>query len=762
LAEQYSGYTWKQDDSNSKLHYIETGKVVADIGRNWILFADGTVKMFGEYTYLGNAKYTEGEYADSLCSPYFAETEIDIHSLTLQKVTVGDTEIDISAESTPTVETTKQIMLEFSLPLVYTDFLMATTVQDSQNNCPAFDIKVEGRKLILIFDEALTAGETYTVTVYANAAQDIFHNLGERISFKVSIDNTAATAQGYEESLYPTTEYSPDWTLKQLQSAAREYYDEVLHDYILDHSDNVGNAFLNAFANPDTTAWMNLVASENINSIASLTGNFWGTVKTDLIDRIIYDVNDSFNYGEILYDPILSTASETAYPFVTSILVKNSEGNVVSSVGMEDITVEVYFNRDMDTGVQPTVTYGSDYPFGDFAVTGDWQDARTWVGTTKISAVTGSGTQFFKVRGAVAAGDSWLVTGNDYERFAFTIATSGAKSMSMQANGADGYVALEWTQDDYETMAGYNVYRSEQPDGTYTKLNRTLISQDIAAYVDDNVDPGVLYYYYFTVVGTDLKESEPSGIAMASAHDTTPPTVTHTAVVQAPVGAAISIVANVYDNLNIDSVKLYYRIKGQTDYSCVDMYCNANASGRYTATIPAGIVTADGVEYYIEASDGRQTGSLYNATNPQSVKTYQTYSITVLNVSGGRITVSKTRAKAGDYITVTAIAESGYAYLAETLKYTVDGNTYVNINDGFTMPEGDVILTATFVEESGFAYGDLNRDGIVNSADAILLMRYDAGLESLDAEQMLLADVNRDGRITVYDANEILRIDVGL
>ena len=762
LAEQYSGYAWKQDASNSYLYYIETGKVVSDIGRNWILFADGTVKMFGEYTYLGNAKYTEGEYAHSLCSPYFTETDIDIHTLTLQKVTVSETEIDISAESTPTADPTKQIILEFSLPLVYTDYLMATTVQDSQNNCPAFDIKIDGRKLILIFEETLTAGETYTVTVYANAVQDIFHNSGEQISFTVSMNNTAATVQAYEESLYPTTEYSPDWTLKQLQTAAREFYDEVLYDYIVDHSENVDNAFLNAFANPDTTSWMNLIASESINSIASLIGNFWGTIKTDLIDRIIYDVNDSFKYGEILYDPILATASETAYPFVTSILVKNSEGNVVSSVGMEDITVEVYFNRDMDTDVQPTVAYGSDYPFGDFAVTGDWKDARTWVGTTKISAVTGSGTQFFKVRGAVAADDSWLVTGNDYERFAFTIATSGAKSMSMQANGADGYVALEWTQDDYETMAGYNVYRSEQPDGTYTKLNRTLISQDNTAYVDDNVDPGVLYYYYFTVVGTDLKESEPSGIAMASAHDTTPPTVTHTAVVQAPVGAAISIVANVYDNLNVASVKLYYRTKGQTDYSWVEMYCNANASGRYTATIPAGIVTADGVEYYIEASDGRQNGSLYNATNPQSVNTYQTYSITVLNVSGGRITISKTRAKAGDYITATAIAESGYAYLAETLKYTVDGSTYININDGFTMPEGDVTVTATFVEESGFAYGDLNRDGIVNSADAILLLRYDAGLETLDAEQLLLADVNRDGRITVYDANEILRIDVGL
>jgi hypothetical protein len=280
--------------------------------------------------------------------------------------------------------------------------------------------------------------------------------------------------------------------------------------------------------------------------------------------------------------------------------------------------------------------------------------------------------------------------------------------------------------------------------------------------VDDDVQPGVPYYYYFTVVGTDLKESEPSGIAMAAAQDTTPPTINHTAVIQAPQGAAISIVATVRDNLNISTVKLYYRTKGQTTYSCVDMYRNADSFDKYTATIPANVVTADGVEYYIEASDGRQNGNLYSASAPQSVRTYQMYYITIMTVSGGRITVSKTRAKAGDYITAYATPDNGYAYLAESLTYTVDGETYTVTNGGFYMPEEDIVITATFLQESAYAYGDINRDGAVNSADAILLLRYDAGLEELDDEQMLLADVNRDGKITVFDANEILRIDVGL
>ena len=761
FAEQYSGYTWTRDSVNSNLYYIDTGKAIADIGRNWIVFADGTVKMFGEYEYLGNAKYTD-DYYTSLCSPYFTETEVDIHNLILNKVLVGDTEIDVTAQQTPTADPATTITLEFNLPLVPTDVLLATLVKDSQGEFPEFDIRVDGSKIHLTFREALKAGETYTVTLYKKAVQDIFYNEGDRIDFTVTINNTAAQMQSYTESLYPTTEYSPDWSLKQLQAAMREYYDEVLHDYIVENSDNIGNAFLNAYANPDTTSWMDLKANQSYNQIGSLIGNFWGTTKTDLIDRIIYDVNDSFNYGEILYDPILSTPSETAYPFVTSIVVKNSEGNIVSSVGLEEITVEVSFNRDMDMTVQPMVAYGSEYPFGDFAVEGDWKDARTWVGTTKISAVTGSGTQFFKVRGAVAADDSWLVTGNDYERFAFTIATSGAKSMSMQANGADGYVSLEWTQDDYETMAGYNVYRSEVMDGSYQKINSTLISQDVTSFVDDHVAPGVQYYYYFTVVGTDLKESEPSGIAMASAQDTTPPILSHAAVNQAPQGTAISIVANVYDNLGVSSVKLYYRMVGDTEYSCVTMYGGASTSNRYTATIPASVVTAAGVEYYIEASDGRQSATMYSAAAPKSIATYEVYAITVISVTGGRIIVSKTRAKAGDYITVQAIADAGYAYLAESLRYSVDGTEYTVEGSGFTMPADNVVIMATFAEESMYAYGDINRDGAVNSADAILLLRYDAGLETLDQEQQLLADVNRDGRVTVIDANEILRIDAGL
>ena len=59
-------------------------------------------------------------------------------------------------------------------------------------------------------------------------------------------------------------------------------------------------------------------------------------------------------------------------------------------------------------------------------------------------------------------------------------------------------------------------------------------------------------------------------------------------------------------------------------------------------------------------------------------------------------------------------------------------------------------------------YGDLNADGDVNVADAILVLRSIVGLVSLEPYQALIADVNGDGNVNVGDAILILRYIVGL
>jgi len=58
--------------------------------------------------------------------------------------------------------------------------------------------------------------------------------------------------------------------------------------------------------------------------------------------------------------------------------------------------------------------------------------------------------------------------------------------------------------------------------------------------------------------------------------------------------------------------------------------------------------------------------------------------------------------------------------------------------------------------------GDLNGDEYVDNTDAALILKYDAGLIELTAEQLAIADVNNDSLVDNGDASMILRYDAGI
>lgn len=58
--------------------------------------------------------------------------------------------------------------------------------------------------------------------------------------------------------------------------------------------------------------------------------------------------------------------------------------------------------------------------------------------------------------------------------------------------------------------------------------------------------------------------------------------------------------------------------------------------------------------------------------------------------------------------------------------------------------------------------GDVNGDGYVDSLDAAMVLKYDAGLIELTAKQYPMADVNNDGVANNIDAALILKYDAGL
>ena len=58
--------------------------------------------------------------------------------------------------------------------------------------------------------------------------------------------------------------------------------------------------------------------------------------------------------------------------------------------------------------------------------------------------------------------------------------------------------------------------------------------------------------------------------------------------------------------------------------------------------------------------------------------------------------------------------------------------------------------------------GDINNDGKITAADARLLLRHTAKLESLDSETLKYSDANKDGRISAADARLLLRVSAKL
>lgn len=312
---------------------------------------------------------------------------------------------------------------------------------------------------------------------------------------------------------------------------------------------------------------------------------------------------------------ILETIPETVWPVVRSVSLRDANGEAITTVGAGKTTFTVTFNRDMDTEMPLQVRFGSSYPYADFEVAGQWLDSRTWEGSTTMTSLIANGIQYWAIANGRSA-EGHLKLYKDWGRFSFNIDTSSALAMTMQAEAADDGVILTWAQDDFDTLAGYNVYRCDREDGQYAKLNTSVIPADVKTFTDTNVTPGQMYYYNFTVVKTDLSESDTSGKISVRAKDTMAPNIYHDGVYSAFTGGKLIISATADDNLQIDKVELFYRVTGTESWKVVTMTA---VNDRYSAVIPSSDVTTDGLEYYIRAFDGVNYAYKGTAEQPYAV-----------------------------------------------------------------------------------------------------------------------------------------------
>lgn len=87
---------------------------------------------------------------------------------------------------------------------------------------------------------------------------------------------------------------------------------------------------------------------------------------------------------------------------------------------------------------------------------------------------------------------------------------------------------------------------------------------------------------------------------------------------------------------------------------------------------------------------------------------------------------------------------------------------FAGSTDSIEKSDADNNSFAVCKKETAVLCGDVNNDGIIDAADAVVIQRYDAGIITLTAEQFSAGDVNGDNIVDAADAVKIQRYDAGI
>ena len=137
--------------------------------------------------------------------------------------------------------------------------------------------------------------------------------------------------------------------------------------------------------------------------------------------------------------------------------------------------------------------------------------------------------------------------------------------------------------------------------------------------------------------------------------------------------------------------------------------------------------------------------------------------ITLRGVSGGKYRISVTNVPAelkaafrkqyaGEFANVYKLVD-GKLVFRTCVKLAADGTAVIS---GMDAAGEYAVMICKYSDRPG----DINNDGILNSGDALALLRYSVGLEEYD--NLRVGDYNGDGKIDIADARAVLRWSVGL
>ena len=440
-------------------------------------------------------------------------------------------------------------------------------------------------------------------------------------------------------------------------------------------ADSKNNLFMTSNNSVSASECATLVINDPSNTLLDAYGLYYhilidGFYSANGDGTPLFDINDKTNVD-----------LSKLWPFVKDVTFTDSDGNEVKTLGVEPFNVKVEFNRPVSADTDMTAFFGSWYPYADYNIKGNFTSDTIWEGTYTLKAFIENGTQYLTVDNVAAKDDPFKTLADCRGYYSFDLDTTGAMSMNLQANPKDNGIELSFAQDDYDTLLGYNIYRSDSKDGNYVKLNPAILLPSDETFLDENAEPGKTYWYTYTVVLTDFSESNPAGKVVATAKDTLAPNMYHTPVNQGYMNNNLVISCTASDNVAITSVVLYYRSVGASAWKTLSM---SKQNDKYSAAIFGSELTLAGIEYYIVAYDTNNSIEKGSAEKP--------YTVIVKDAS--------------------AISRIG----------DVDGNGVIDTKDALMIMQcinGDLIMS-----DDQFKRADLNGDGTLNSSEALRILQY--------------------------------------
>ena len=258
--------------------------------------------------------------------------------------------------------------------------------------------------------------------------------------------------------------------------------------------------------------------------------NYLGSSREDIVSNWVIDMlheKHTMGYGVYDLSNMLTRPSAEAHGIVWKVVVNGydaqDEFEMLPPLGVGKHKFEVYFNRQMDVSVAPTVAMGVRPPYTQVTIAedGEWSaDSLIYTAYLTIDGKTGcDGLNRIYVAGA--RDNEYFDIPVEKYRFNVEVAAAGSMATGLMAEAGLGKVTLTWETDeeDFEDLLGYNIYRYTMNGDISSDsiiVNESVLESNEVEFTDYKVVPGTTYYYVIKQITTSLNSHALSNAVAAT------------------------------------------------------------------------------------------------------------------------------------------------------------------------------------------------------------------------------------------------------